>query len=633
MVSIRPERTADAPDPGTARPDSRRARREQARAGQARGGVPSLLPTMPGADRTPAERGPHVPAGPPGNQGAAEPGRARPSSRRRVRARRPRASVGPVPVATLVWLEVALLAGATAVLAVDTVARAVAAGLAVLALVLAVPVGGVALSGQVARRVRFSGARRLAPTRATLASARTRSGRVVGTLDHPPTVGVVIRVEAGRSRLVRVGGAPRVPLDRIVERLTSAGIAHDSVTLLHDLVPGADGRTHLVVRVDPTRAREALEIRGGGRSGLEATLAALAGHVESVLRQADLAGETLDVDALARLEAEAAELAGLEGASETWRALTTSAGTHRVQALTALTADGDLATLPPEVAATVAVRCGDADGGTVATRVAVRFSDARSSATRSASDAAGSSRGLRLTTATGLQRRGVLETTVLGSPEPMGASPRPWPDRWPLLDLAPDMLRRLSPRVGGGVPLGETPDGAPVALVEDATVARLLLALGDARLATGLVGLLVRSGRSVTVATSRPEEWRGLSSRVGPGLDVLEVAPGADLPRGGGDVLVDDVHDAPGSTLVGGPLSRRPGRLVIVVRAQSEGLDPGVLRAADVVLASGLAAPEVVETLLGPGGAAPSSATGLGAGEVLAVEAGDAVVVRLHDAG
>lgn len=555
------------------------------------------------------------------------------STGRALRAARPARGFGPLPLATLVWIEIAVVAALVAFVTTQQVhasviVLAVSALVAVTAIVLAIPIGGVTVASRIARRLRFRGRRRRPMQRGVTTGVPTRSGHLLGLLSVPPTTQVVVAVGPSRRGMLRVGGGSRIPLADLAHHMRGTGIPHDSFTVILDR-PGAlrsADRVLIIARVDPLAAREAVTVRGGGTAGLAATLSALGGHIVAALDEAGLAADLLGPDEVTALEEDAAEFVGVDGASEGWRTLTTARGTHRLLALVGLGQQAHLARVPLGPGAGLALRVRVDDSDTVRVRAIVRVASDQPSAAATAAGAAAATPGVALRAAAGLQRHGLLDATVLGSPEPMGPTAEPWPDRWPVLELDGRELDRLAPLVRSGAVIGSAAEGDPVHLDVEGAHTRTVALLGEGWLATSLVTQLVAQGHRIVVATTRPAPWRAVSRQVGPDLVVVDAVAGESLPRAVADIVVDDIA-APLDPSVDLGL-RRPGRTLFVVRPTGDA-DVSLWHSCDLILAtaSGLPAADGRTDLLGLpavhwGAHLPAQ------GEFLAVEPGGAVVVR-----
>ncbi|MGB4810399.1 MAG: type VII secretion protein EccE, partial [Candidatus Phosphoribacter baldrii] len=309
MVSINPE--------GGPEPLSRREQRAQAAPRRRRSGPSSGMPSPAPASRVdPAGGG--APSTVLDPVGVRAPGRVR-----SIRAPRPRHTFGPVSVSLLVGLQLAALVAVLVRMVSTPVHWVLLAMVATATVALVVPTRGGSVGTGVLRRLSFLTRDRVvgrASTESTGAalypglvvrSVRDHRGRNLGVAEWEQTATAVVAVSAEPGRPVRHELRHRVPLRAIHERLTAGDIPVEAVTV-HMLIPAAGSSTGPVgpwwrgrrdvfvsVRVRPLEAREAIARRGGGRSGLDACLAAVTAAVVAEVRAAGLSADALDLEAVA----------------------------------------------------------------------------------------------------------------------------------------------------------------------------------------------------------------------------------------------------------------------------------------------------------------------------------------------
>lgn len=685
MVSIHPER-GPHPDDAPATPTRRDRRRMP-------GGPPSSPPGTPQPGAAPSSPAPPTPAwavdtalagrapsalahdatgatgSPPGSPTHGPNGRHLDSRRADRAPARPvwqrlprRRSIGPVPLAPLIGLQLLALAALAAWRwhaeprwAVP--AYGVAAVLALVGVALLVPVGGEPLAGWLRRRMSFV-------TTPKVQGAATEAGP--GT--EPAATHMVVRAafpdlrvrqvrdarglgfgvaETGGclSAVVTVAGAvvereARVPLAGIWRRVRAAGIPPEAITVVSTTagsdVPGARppwGTCHVGVRLRPLTARAAVAARGDGTRGAVACLATLVGIVVTETRAAGLHAEPVDADRLHDvlsdlLEPEAGST-GRPAWVQSWSGATGPVWSHRTQVVTRGAPERVAQTLLDTVtgadgALTVTVETRPGAGDTTLVRVLTRASGRRAGDLDRVTRGLGRASGVTLRTATGAQLDALRATTPLGAGRSPGAPGRPARETVPamVLETVPETvletwwacddghLDGLVPVGGGvGVEVGHGRDGMPLRLRLVGARPRTVVAVGEGWLASALVARAAAAGAGVVVETRQPAPWQALGASLPPGADLVVAAPGGGRPLLGSRdparrpvLLVEDVVSAPDAGLT-------PHTWETVLRVVPH-LAPEVeptLAGADVVLvAPGAGDPEQLARALGMPAAAPS---------------------------
>ena len=609
-----------------------------------------------------------------------------------VRRVPPRRSLGWLPLSSLVGLEVLAVA---ALLALTTGGAAAYAALAVaggVGLLLAVPVRGGSLAMAVLRRVGFAGrakvatvppaARRLgegAPDAVpalhalfpglAVTSARDHRGRAFGVALWGECATVVLTVSAAGGSLVHPAGSTRLPLPALLERVMASGIPVDALTVLAVSAGAVDASVeppptraaggagvghrvvHVALRVRPLDARAAVEARGGGSSGLHACLATLASGLEATLRDAGLAADLLDVEALtaALWSAVEPELSGAPADAsatwvESWLDVTGPAATHRTAAAHSWSPEGTLdavwsgpgrarvvaAELLP--APTAGPSAGPAVGPSarILVRVGeptVRGAEAAAAAVRRAAAALG----LRLRPVSGAQADGLRATSLLGQGVPY-AAPADVPALSALdgrLTVPGGLLDLLAPVVGSGIDLGIDAHGVEMALDIIGPRPQRILAVGQGWLATEVAARAARAGLPVTVVTDRAAPWLVMARTDGVEPLVRVVSDDrSEAAAGPGARLVVLEGGAVGGT---GSVGRAAWQSILHVVPRVEALSAGLVDGADLVLVAAGAGedPATVGTLLRLPGPLAAQVVQLVGGEVLALTGGRATWLRL----
>lgn len=534
--------------------------------------------------------------------------------------------LGPLPVASLVGLQLLVLGGflAWGGWRSGEVPRLVVGGiLSILGLLLVIPLRRVPLGSHLVRRLAFLSRRRVGAgdaARTRVRAARDHTGQAFGLAELAPLVSAIVRVHPRGDAGIMVGSPPRLPLARIIERVSASGIPYDSLTVLSALGGGAEqaptaalNEILIVMRVDPSLAHEAVRIRGGDAVGVDACVAALLGHVVSTVREAGLAAEVLHPDEASHRVSEALADAGHGDGSawtEGWRELTTSSVCHRTLAVTALTPATDLSSLSAAFASSgtasgaVAVRMSPASAGAVRACVLMRVSDPQLSTVSAVTSAlADTARGLgvRTTPVHGGHRSAYLGTTVVGSgPAPRGDRRVGSPvDAW--LPVSSSHLDLLAPAVGvGGLLLGHTgtatSQGEPVSVSLVGPSARRVLAVGEGWLGASIAALAASQGVRVVVTTDHPAPWTVLSRQHTLQDRLLIVPVGSSSWTMDEPTLVVTESAAAERRVV-----RRPWQSTLLVSSVVDQLDAGVVASSALVVLtrSALAAADQAGTLLG----------------------------------
>ena len=217
----------------------------------------------------------------------------------------------------------------------------VVAGAGVVALLAVLPVGGMRLGTWLAVRLGYATRRRVftvpeAPSAPPPAGAGpaplpgevralfpgivaadhvTRGAGRLGLVQWHGTWTALVAVHPAQPDVLRFGGSPQLPVDRLVAALAAAQLPLAAVTVVSQAVVGDaerfDGgavaaiggelgplvrgrRTWVAVRIDPVAAGAALAARGGGAEGLSRLAAAAVSRVVSEVVAAGLRAEPLD---------------------------------------------------------------------------------------------------------------------------------------------------------------------------------------------------------------------------------------------------------------------------------------------------------------------------------------------------
>ncbi|HEX2704453.1 MAG TPA: type VII secretion protein EccE, partial [Candidatus Lustribacter sp.] len=410
--------------------------------------------------------------------------------------------VGPLPLASVVGLEIAALAALLARSAQRPVAGVLLALVGVAGLVLALPVRGAPLGTAVVRRLAFLSRSRVAaagpgdvvaPSASSLGAevpglpvglstlfpgahlrpVRDQAGRVFALAEWATTVGAVVRVGPVAGPLVHARTSTRVPLAATFDRSVGLGIPLDSITLL-SLSSAASSQSagpaspttgrqevFLVVRLRPLDARSAIAARGGGQDGVRGALAALTSAVVAQVRSSGLAAEVLDVESLAALAdasvgsttaATAVAAGDLTTWAESWDDVTGPSASHRTFAAVEWNPAAEVADWsgPPGFARAVATEVSPA-AGQPRVRVLTRVSDP----TVRGADVAGQTlrrhaghAGMTVRPVSGEQLSGLRATTPFGQ----GGGARRAAERRPSFGpggAAPDLACRSRPAQPG----------------------------------------------------------------------------------------------------------------------------------------------------------------------------------------
>ena len=339
------------------------------------------------------------PSGPPPQQGkpAGPPAvAARPVGRARRRATG--ASLGALPVANLVVLEVGIAIGLV-LLAIDIKLLYVAGGIAFVALILAFArrrgrwlTQWIGLTARYNFRSHTRTAKRDAPTEMkppseeetsvigpedprvallrlavpdlVVAHGQDHERRPLGLAWHQGAWTAVLLVDPAPGLISPVGSAPSLPLGALAPCLEDRGVVLDAISVIWHCYPGsaalppgspalasymevlgplpaaARRTTWIAVRLDPRRCAAAIRERGGGVVGAHRALIGALSRVRNALESAGVTIRPLDPDELIRAGISAAELsaaaAGTNPVSlrEKWSGVTVGGVGHASYAIT-----------------------------------------------------------------------------------------------------------------------------------------------------------------------------------------------------------------------------------------------------------------------------------------------------------
>lgn len=596
--------------------------------------------------------------------------------------------IGPLPVSSLVGLEVVAAGGLLYRMASAPLHFVLLACGAALGLLLLVPMGGGSLGTTLARRVAFATRPRLAaderstgPASALFAGmvlrpARDQRGRAFGVVEWAGTATSVVMVTPGDASPMRYAGPSPLPLSAIVERLAHSDIPLDALAV-HTLSVSGNATTtpaatpwrgrrdlFLAVRLRPLSARAALARRGGGVRGVDACLAALTGAVAAEVRAAGLSAQTLDAEALQQAlddlavpvvsPAASPGSPGSPGApgsgltqapwSESWSSVTGPANGHvsliasawhpgpTTQASTEAAPDAtDLGLelgAPAGAAACTVLEIRPA-GAVAAARLLVRAS---ALGVQTAADAAtqirsvGARAGVTFDVLSGSQLAGARATCLLGDGRVPGASAGPThPEAVAAITVPLAALDRLAPRLGVGIPLGDDDRGRSWAVDLVHARPQRVVTVGEGWLASALAGRAVRAGVRVVVVTDRPAPWQALIRQVASDADVAIVPPDARSLVGDGEKGARlIIVEGPGAA----PGARQPWQTVLNVLPDAS-TGESLLAAADLVLVTAGAAVEELGRPLGLDHTAAGQLLGMVDFAVACVSGGTVTVVRM----
>lgn len=327
---------------------------------------------------------------------------ADPAGRRSGAARRASgAGLGPVPLTSLVMLEVGL-AVSLLLLATDPGLLEVAAAVFVLAAVLSFtrwrgrwliqwtditlryiarthdrallaqqPSAGVEEESPVvgAEDPRVALLRLVVPD-LVIARGTDHEREPVGLAWHEGTWTAVLQVDAGPSLVTPVGGSPNLPMGALVPCLQDRGVLLDAIQVIWHCYPGSTAlpssapalssylevlgplpaaarrAVWVVVRLDPRRCPAAVRDRGGGVVGAHRALIGALSRVRNALAARGVPTRPLDTDLLLRAGISAAELTSVAGSDravalrERWTGITAGGIGHTSYAVTGWPATG-----------------------------------------------------------------------------------------------------------------------------------------------------------------------------------------------------------------------------------------------------------------------------------------------------
>ncbi len=617
---------------------------------------------------------------------AATSGTARPRpTPRSLKAGRARRMIGPLPVSSLVGLEVLAAGGLLYRMASTPLHFVLLAGGAALGLLLLVPMGAGSLGTTLARRVAFATRPRLAaderstgPASALFAGmvlrpARDQRGRAFGVVEWAGTATAVVMVTPGDASPMRYGVPSPLPLSAIVERLAHSDIPLDAL-VVHTLSVSGNATTapaatpwrgrrdlYLAVRLRPLSARAALARRGGGVRGVDACLAALTGAVAAEVRAAGLSAQTLDVEALLQALDDVAVPVGTPGASpgshgapgggstlapwaESWSSVTGPVNGH-VSLIASAWHPGPTTQAPTEAgpdATDRGLELGAPAGAAASTVLEIRPAGAaaavrllvRTSAlgVQAAAVAAaqmrsvGARAGVAFGVLGGSQLAGARATCLLGDGRVPGAPAGPThPEAVADITVPLAALDRLAPRLGVGIPLGDDDRGRSWAVDLVHARPQRVVTVGEGWVASALAGRAVRAGIRVVVVTDRPAPWQALIRQVAGDAEVAIVPPDARTLVGDGEKgarLI--IVEGPGAA----PGARQPWQTVLNVLPDASAGE-SLLPAADLVLVTAGAAAEELDRPLGLDQSAAGQLQGMVEFAVACVSGGKVTVVRM----
>jgi type VII secretion protein EccE len=336
----------------------------------------------------------------PPNQGMPRPPAAAGPARSAVRAQRRAvgASLGALPVANLVVLEVGVALGLI-LLTVNTGLLPVAGVVLLIALVLAFTrsrgrwltqwVGLIARytfrsHARVAKRTGPVEAKppseeetsvigaedprvallRLAVPDLVVAQGVDHERRPLGLAWHQGAWTAVLLVDPAPGLITAVGSAPSLPLGALAPCLEDRGVVLDAISVIWHCYPGsaalpasspalssymevlgplpaaARRTTWIAVRLDPRRCATAIKERGGGVVGAHRALIGALSRVRNALESAGVSIRPLDSDELLRAGISAAELTSVAGSDnsvtlrEKWTGVTAGGVGHASYAIT-----------------------------------------------------------------------------------------------------------------------------------------------------------------------------------------------------------------------------------------------------------------------------------------------------------
>ncbi|MCS7482316.1 type VII secretion protein EccE [Umezawaea endophytica] len=357
--------------------------------------TPHPGPPNPGTARPPGPPPQGKPSGPPAAA-------ARPVGRARRRAAG--ASLGALPVANLVVLEVGIAIGLV-LLAIDIKLLYVAGGIAFVALVLAFArrrgrwlTQWIGLTARYNFRSHSRTAKRDAPTEMkppseeetsvigqedprvallrlavpdlVVAHGQDHERRPLGLAWHQGAWTAVLLVDPAPGLISPVGSAPSLPLGALAPCLEDRGVVLDAISVIWHCYPGsaalppgspalasylevlgplpaaARRTTWIAVRLDPRRCAAAIRERGGGVVGAHRALIGALSRVRNALESAGVTIRPLDPDELIRAGISAAELSAAAAGTnpvtlrEKWSGVTVGGVGHASYAITSWPSKG-----------------------------------------------------------------------------------------------------------------------------------------------------------------------------------------------------------------------------------------------------------------------------------------------------
>ncbi len=192
----------------------------------------------------------------------------------------------------------------------------------------------------------------------------------LGLAWHEGTWSAVLQVDASSSLITPVGGSPNLPMGALVPCLQDRGVLLDAIQVIWHCYPGSSAlpstapalssylemlgplpaaarrMTWVVVRLDPRRCPAAVRDRGGGVVGAHRALIGAASRVRNALEARDVPTRPLDTDLLLRAGISAAELTSMAGSGravtlrERWTGVTAGGIGHTSYAVTGWPATG-----------------------------------------------------------------------------------------------------------------------------------------------------------------------------------------------------------------------------------------------------------------------------------------------------
>jgi type VII secretion protein EccE len=192
----------------------------------------------------------------------------------------------------------------------------------------------------------------------------------VGLAWHEGTWTAVLQADAAPSLVTPVGGSPNLPMGALVACLQDRGVLLDAIQVIWHCYPGSTAlsssapalssylevlgplpaaarrTTWVVVRLDPRRCPAAVRDRGGGVVGAHRALIGALSRVRNALAARGVPTRPLDTDLLLRAGISAAELTSVAGSDravalrERWTGVTAGGIGHTSYAVTGWPATG-----------------------------------------------------------------------------------------------------------------------------------------------------------------------------------------------------------------------------------------------------------------------------------------------------